>query len=210
MQSSRVLQGDASDTQSVGDVHVESRADQADGDTNDAQMAEAAKRDPQAFGELYDRYYDRIYRYVYHKVGSAQDAEDITAISFMKALEALPSYQIRHGSFAPWIFRITRNSVVDHYRRGRPQSNLDDIEWESGEGDPVRLALGEEQRRTLHDLLLELSSEQREVLLLRFSAGLSFTEIAIALKKKEPAIRMLLHRGLRKLRSIMAEDAHES
>jgi RNA polymerase sigma-70 factor, ECF subfamily len=172
----------------------------------DAALAEAAKDDPHAFGELYERYYARVYRYVYHRLANPTDAEDITALVFMKALEALPSYQSRRNTFAPWIFRITRNAVIDHYRRRRFQTSIDDLEHHSGESDPAGYVLNCERAEELAALVQHLSDEQRDVVLLRFAGDLSFAEIGAVLKKNEPAVRMLLHRGLRKMKTVM-EDA---
>lgn len=177
-----------------------------DDDADDALLAEAARTNAGAFGELYERYHTRVYRYVYHRVGNAADAEDITALVFMKALEALPNFQSRRSGFAPWLFRITRNSVVDHYRRGRRQDAIEDVEHQAADADPLHHALGNESRAELRALVQSLSPEQRDVILLRFAADLSFTEIATILKKNEPAVRMLLHRGLRKLKAVM-DDA---
>jgi len=171
--------------------------------SDDALLAEAAKTDPRAFGELYERYYERIYRYVYHRVGNAPDAEDVTAMIFMKALEAMPTYQLRRSSFAPWLFRIARNAVIDHYRRGRKQSPLDEVEFYSKDGDPALDVLTAERRAELRSLVEHLSDDQRDVVLMRYSADLSFPEIATTLNKNEPAVRMLLHRGLRKLKAVM-------
>jgi RNA polymerase sigma-70 factor (ECF subfamily) len=176
------------------------------GEDCDALLAESAKSNAGAFGELYERYYVRVYRYVYHRVGHASDAEDITALVFMKALEALPSYRARHNGFAPWLFRIARNAVVDHYRRRRKQNPLDSVEHHAGDGDPVGHVLGRERRAELHSFMTELSIEQRDVVLMRYAADLSFEEIAATLGKKEPAVRMLLHRGLRKLKAVMDDE----
>lgn len=172
----------------------------------DAALARQARSDPAAFGELYERYYARVFRYVYHRVGSVTEAEDLTAVVFMKALEALPGFRPRHNGFAPWLFRITRNSVVDHYRRRRSQTALDVIEHEAADHDPVGEVLGLERRDELRALVEQLSSDQRDVVLLRYAADLSFSEIAATLNKNEPAIRMLLHRGLRKLKAVMDDE----
>jgi RNA polymerase sigma-70 factor (ECF subfamily) len=179
---------------------------EAEKDGSDAAIAEAAKSDLRAFGELYERYHSRIYRYVYHRVGSAADAEDVTAAVFMKALEALPAYKSRQNGFAPWIFRIARNAVVDYYRRRRRHAPLEDLEHESRQGDPIVDVLGREQRDELRCLVNHLSEDQREVILMRYAADLSYAEIAASLEKNEPAIRMLLHRGLRKLKAVLDES----
>lgn len=174
-----------------------------DGEDSDSLLAEAARSDSSAFGELYERYYLRVYRYVYHRVGNASDAEDLTALIFMKALEALAGFKPRHNGFAPWLFRIARNAVVDHYRRGRRHSPLEGIEQQAPEADPAGQVLHDERSAELVILMEHLSTDQRDVVLMRYVSDLSFTEIAAALGKKEPAVRMLLHRGLRKLKAVM-------
>ncbi|MDQ2742931.1 MAG: RNA polymerase sigma factor [Chloroflexota bacterium] len=171
--------------------------------SGDALLAEAAKTDAGAFGELYERYYARVYRYVYHRLGNAPDAEDVTALVFMKALEAMPAYQSTRSSFAPWLFRIARNAVIDHYRRGRKHSPIDEVELHSTDGNPALDVLNAERRAELRALVEHLSDDQRDVVLMRYSADLSFPEIATTLNKNEPAVRMLLHRGLRKLKAVM-------
>jgi RNA polymerase sigma-70 factor (ECF subfamily) len=175
-------------------------------EASDALVAEAAKTDPHAFGELYERYYDRVYRYIYHRLGNPADAEDITALVFMKALEGLPSYHCNVNGFAPWLFRITRNAVVDHYRRRRKQCSLDQAEHESGSEDPVSDVLHSERREELQMLVAHLSPEQRDVVLMRYAADLTFAEIAVIVKKNEAAVRMLLHRGLRKMKAVMDDE----
>ena len=180
---------------------VESRVEASDG-----MVAEAAKTDPHAFGELYERYYARVYRYVYHRVGHAADAEDLTAVVFMKSLEALHSYRCTTSGFAPWLFRIAHNAVVDHYRRSRKHHTLDDVPHEAPTGDPISDVLRAERRDELRSLLTHLSSDQRDVVVMRYAADLSFPEIAAALNKNEAAVRMLLHRGLRKMKAVMDDE----
>lgn len=169
----------------------------------DAALAEAAKTDRGAFGELYERYNLRVYRYVYHRLGDSSDAEDITALVFMKALEALPTYQARRNTFAPWLFRITRNAVIDHYRRRRFQSSLDEVHQYSSGSDPANRVLEWERQEEIGALVSHLSDDQRDVVLLRFAGDLSFAEIGAVLNKNEPAVRMLLHRGLRKMKTVL-------
>jgi len=200
-----VIAGDASEEERMGDAlgtrafALHSTADPGD----DALVAEAAKEDPHAFAALYEKYYSGVYRFIYHRVGNPSDAEDITSAVFMKALEALPAYRTQRNSFAPWLFRIARNAVIDFYRRRKPHQSVDGIEPEADHGDPVEHTLGNEKRVELRTLVEDLSPDQRDVVLMRYAADLSFSEIASALGKKEPAVRMLLHRGLRKLKTVI-------
>jgi RNA polymerase sigma-70 factor, ECF subfamily len=170
---------------------------------DDACLAREARHDPAAFGEVYERYYPRVYRYVYHRVSAVSDAEDVTAVIFMKALEGLPSYRPSPSGFAPWLFRIARNAVVDHYRRQRKQNSLDDAQYLADPSDPMGHVLGNERREELRSLVRCLSDDQRDAVLMRYAADLSYPEIAAALGKNEAAVRMLLHRGLRKLKAVM-------
>lgn len=173
---------------------------------SDAWLVEAAKSDPNAFGELYERFYARVYRYVYHRVGHNADAEDLTAVIFMKALEALSSYQSRRAGFAPWLFRIARNAVIDHYRRQRRQTSLEVAEAFATGSDPEGHAIEREVRSELRAMVGCLSDDQRDVVLLRYGADLTYPEIAEALGKQEAAVRMLLHRGLRRLKTVMGDE----
>lgn len=177
-----------------------------DTETDDAVIAEAARSDVGAFGDLYERYYPRVYRYVYHRTGNVAEAEDVTAVVFMKAMEGMAGYQARRGGFAPWLFRIARNAVVDHYRRVRSSEPLEDDGRHASGDDPAAQVLRGERTDELNGLVNLLSPDQREVVLLRFAADLGYGEIAAATGKNEPAVRMLLHRALRKLRTVI-DDA---
>lgn len=179
---------------------------QAEVERDEDALVEAARTNAYAFGVLYEQYYARVYRYIYLRLGNATDAEDVTAVVFMKALEGLGSYSRKRSAFAPWLFRIAHNAVIDTYRRSKKQYPLEFIEHRAGTEDPVADVLHGERREELLSLIGSLSPDQREVVLMRFAGDLSYPEIAEALKKNEAAVRMLLHRGLRKLKAVMGDD----
>src|SRR5256885_17148405 len=83
-------------------------------------LVERAKRDPNAFGELYDRYLLQIYRFVYSRVRDQTIAEDVTSEVFMKALKSIGRYQDTGKPFSAWLYQIAVNSVADRYRAARP------------------------------------------------------------------------------------------
>src|SRR5664280_2459738 len=93
--------------------------DRSDSLADESSLVSSAQRDPAEFAALYDRYFRQIYHYLYIRVGSAAEAEDLTAQTFLAALEALPGYHHR-GHFAGWLFTIARNKVRDFYRTGVP------------------------------------------------------------------------------------------
>lgn len=91
---------------------------------NDDELVARARRDPDAFGSLYERYVARIYRYLISHVGDVAEAEDLTAQVFTAAWEGLGGYEER-GEFAAWLFRIARNKASDFHRQRRPH-----LSWE--------------------------------------------------------------------------------
>lgn len=172
-------------------------------DEDDAALIERARNDPEAFGLLYERYVDRIYSYVYHRVGNAQDAEDLTARTFHRALDAIDAYEERGLPFAAWLFRIAHNLVANWHRdrNRRRLLSLDRI-WShrTPTGDPA----GELERKETHDALWQaidsLSGERRELLIYKFSGRLSNSEIGELMNRSESAVKSLYFRTLAALR----------
>ncbi len=167
----------------------------------------ATAGDREAFGELYDRYVERIFRYVYHKVGSRTDAEDLTAQVFMKAWEAIGHYEWTGRPFEAWLYRIAHNAIVDHYRKRRDIVSLDDVIVGADPSDHV----DEVDRRQLTVQALQralplLTDDQQEVIILRFLEAYSVQETAHIMKRQPGAIRALQHRALARLCQILRPD----
>ena len=178
-----------------------------DADQDEAVLVARAKADRHAFAPLYARYLDPVYRYCYRRLGSKEAAEDATSQVFAKALTSLPHY--RHGSFAGWLFAIAHNVVADGYRRAarRPQRPLDAVGDPPDDGpSPEELALAADERRSVHALLAELPADQRRVIELRL-AGLTGAEIAAALQRSVPAVKMLQLRAMTRLRERLGVEA---
>jgi RNA polymerase sigma-70 factor, ECF subfamily len=168
---------------------------------DDSSLAAAARRDPAAFSKLYQRYVTRVYRYIYSHVGNEQDAEDITAQVFGSAWEGLPRYR-EQGQFASWLFRIARNKINDFYRSRREHLSIDELAdklWE--EMDPLETVERREALRRLAVLVDDLRGDEQEMVRLRFAASLSHAEIATLMGRSEGAIKMALHRLLRRLQA---------
>ena len=79
------------------------------------------------FTLLYERYLEKVYRFIYFKTYHRQTAEDLTSLTFMKALEKVGSYDAGKGRFSSWLYRIAQNTVIDHYRTAKLAANIDDI-----------------------------------------------------------------------------------
>ncbi|MEA3339160.1 MAG: sigma-70 family RNA polymerase sigma factor [Chloroflexota bacterium] len=171
----------------------------------DARLVAAAQRRRVKFVALYDRYFSRVYRYVVQRVGVQQDAEDLTSLVFVEALESLDNYR-EQGSFAGWLFSIARRKVVDHYRRADGEIPLETVnsdELVSTAWTPEAWAIHDERLRRLAQELQTLAPEKQEVLAQRFFAGLKYKEIASVLGKSEGAIKMMVYRTLDELQERM-------
>ncbi|MCE7985494.1 MAG: sigma-70 family RNA polymerase sigma factor [Caldilinea sp. CFX5] len=169
----------------------------------EAALVERAKADPAAFGILYERYIDRVYAYIYHRVGNAQDTEDLTARTFYRALDKLHTYEDRGLPFSAWLFRIAHNLVANWHRdRGRRRFlSLDKLWSHSKEGDtPEEQIEREENHAALWDAIDRLPEERRNLLLYKFGSRLSNLEIGELLQKSESAIKSLYFRTLATLR----------
>jgi RNA polymerase sigma-70 factor (ECF subfamily) len=169
----------------------------------------ATRHDVQAFAALYDCYVTKIYHYVYYKVGNAPEAEDLTAQVFLKAWEAIDSYEWRDHPFSAWLFRIARNLVVDYHRARRDTVPLDEPDQRVSLTAHASQPHPEQALQTLltmdqvRNAIRQLTEEQQEVIILRFLEGYSTAEVARVMGKREGAIRGLQFRGLLALREML-------
>src|ERR671934_1572197 len=90
----------------------------------DRLVEEARSGDSWAFGRLFDHFYEPIYRYIASRIQRPSDAEDLTQLVFVKALEALPRYEARGIPFGGWLFRLARNAIIDQSRTRRDHHSL--------------------------------------------------------------------------------------
>lgn len=167
-------------------------------------LINAAKTDPQAFGLLYERYVDRIYNYIYFRVGSVTDAEDLTAKVFFKALRNIGSYRHMGLPFSAWLYRIAHNLVANFHRdRSKTQEisieNLV-VEDTSRISAPEHLLEIQQENTYLMGLINDLSPQKRELIILKYVHKLSNEEIGQILGKTEGAIKSLYHRTLVELK----------
>jgi RNA polymerase sigma-70 factor (ECF subfamily) len=163
----------------------------------DLLVVRARHGDADAFGRLYQLHLDRIYRYVYYRVGSSNEAEDLTEHVFLKAWEAIGRYESRGLPFAAWLYRMAHNAVIDHYRARRPTTSIDEtFDLEDARQHPVASAEALFDRAELQVAIKRLNPDQQTVILLRFNEGLSHAEVGKILGKSEGAVRVIQHRAL--------------
>ena len=170
----------------------------------DLELSRRAANDPQAFIELYHRYLTPVYRYHLARTGHVQEAEDLTAQTFLTAFESLRSFR-GQGSFAAWLFGIASHKLADYYRSSRVELPLEDAEdLHSPLPLPEEAAHQRLQMARVSRVLKLISPDRAEALVLCLFGGLSLAEAARAVGKSEAAVKMLVHRGLCDLQERLA------
>jgi len=183
----------------VSDAQTQRKASETQRVRALVERAQAGDRD--ALEELYLIHFDRIYSYLHVSVGNRHDAEDLTTQTFVKMLESIKRFRWQSAPFSAWLFRIAHNLAMDHFRANRrwqpeeevPEPAADDsTSAEEGAFE----AIG---RKSMLELIDELSGEQQQVLTLKFVFNFSNGEAATILGKTEGAIKSLQHRALASL-----------
>jgi RNA polymerase sigma-70 factor (ECF subfamily) len=164
-------------------------------------VALAQQGDREALEALYLLHFDRIYSYLHLSVGNRHDAEDLTTQTFLKMLEAIGRFRWKTAPFSAWLFRIAHNLAMDHFRatkRWQPEEEVPEPEG-SAESSAEEAALESIGRRSMLELIENLSHEQKQVLTLKFVFNFSNGEAATILGKTEGAVKSLQHRALASL-----------
>jgi RNA polymerase sigma-70 factor (ECF subfamily) len=178
-----------------------------DEDAIDRLVEQAKGGDAWAFGLLFDHYHVAVYRFIASRVQRPADAEDLTQLVFVKALEALPRYEARGIPFGGWLFRLARNTVIDHVRTRHEHADLDAVIGHAGpEAGPDEVTVARADLDEVAVALAALTEEQRDAITLRFFAGLSAREAAVVMGKQEGTIRGLQFRAIAALRRQLGID----
>ena len=174
-------------------------------------LVEQAKTDPAAFGILYESYVNKIYNYIYYRVGNQHDAEDLTARTFHRALDHIERYVNKGAPFSAWLYRIAHNLVANWHRdqSRRKIISLEDIKLRARRRDgPVEAAERKEERDQLLAIIRRLPPDRQQLLILKFTEGMSNAEIGKVMGRSEGAIKSLYHRTLLSLRETFDADGY--
>ena len=175
---------------------------------DEASLIERAKRyDQRAISALYERHAQSIYRYIYYRVGDVNVAEDLTADVFLKALEGLEGFTYRGIPFSAWLHRIAHARVMDYFRQQarRELLPLDERLLATGKG-PQATIEARLDHEELQSAIAQLTTDQQQVIILKFVEGLSNAEVARILGKSEGAVKSLQHRALNSLQRIIRSE----
>ncbi len=166
------------------------------------QVIERSKKDPRAFGELYEKYFDRIFNYIYRQTDDEELAGDLCSQTFVNALNNIKRYEFRGFPFSAWLYKIAGNEVNKHYRKNKGNKifSIEELKVrelvEQGTDD-----WDEELISQLIRYMNELPTDMIQVLELRFFEDKDFKEIAFILDMTESGAKMRTYRALDKLRT---------
>jgi RNA polymerase sigma-70 factor, ECF subfamily len=176
-------------------------------------LIELAKKEPEAFGILFEQHYPAIFGYILRRVGDWDAAKDITSEVFLKAFNSLWRYRWQGIAFSSWLYRIATNEAGLYFRknRRRPESldrlmeksgfePVDPREMEADKLEAERVLRRADEFLRIHAKIVELPTKYQDVVTLRYFERKSIKEIAEILNRKEGTIKSLLSRGLGKLR----------
>jgi RNA polymerase sigma-70 factor (ECF subfamily) len=189
----------------------------------DAQVVAALIRrcvagDAAAWEDIVRQYHRRIYNICYRFAGSSDEAEDLTQDVFIKMYKTLSTYDLERGAFMTWVTTITRNLLVDHFRKSKYDRVTDSLDTPVSEHEDA-MPLSEHiedknpapdaqvQRRetseTVHQALQKLSPELREAVILRDLQDMDYKDIAIVLKVPEGTVKSRINRGRAELARLL-------
>jgi RNA polymerase sigma-70 factor (ECF subfamily) len=174
--------------------------------------------DTVAWEEIVQRYNRRIYNICYRFAGSSDDAQDLTQEVFIKVYRTLSSYDSDKSAFMTWVTTVTRNLLVDHFRKTKQDRLTDSLdntasEYEDAQplseqipdqsASPDATVQSRETRDTVHRALQKLSPELREAVILRDLQDMDYREIALALKVPEGTVKSRINRGRAELARLL-------
>jgi RNA polymerase sigma-70 factor (ECF subfamily) len=179
----------------------------------DAQLVLSCLRgDGASWEEIVRRHTRRVYNLCYRFTGNSTDAEDLSQEVFLRVYRTLGSFQREQGAFATWLSSVTRNLLVDHYRRTRRDrltDSIDDtieqVETTSHSPTPHHVAEQAELSAQLQQALLQLSPELREAVILRDLQGLDYNEVQWVLQVPQGTVKSRINRGRIELARILQQ-----
>jgi RNA polymerase sigma-70 factor (ECF subfamily) len=168
---------------------------------------EEAKRDPERFLVLYDKYVDQIYRYIARRTGSDKDsAHDILSQTFLDALSHIKDYTHQGFPFSSWLYRIAHNNIIKWYKKS-DQTRYDPIEEARKVSDPNENILQKVDNGILQeqvqDMMNRLEPEEQEIIRLKFFENVSNIEIADILGLSVTNVGVKVYRTLKKAKSLL-------
>ncbi len=173
-------------------------------------IARARTGDRDAMAQLYRAFAPGLLGFLQTQVRRREDAEDLLGETFLSAMRDLPRFEGDAGGFRGWIYRIATNRAIDYARRQirRPEESLFGVEATPSDLDPAAEAITRSEHARLWRAVRDLPDEQRRVIALRLSGGLTAPEIAEVIGKRVGAVKALQHRALANLSRALGAEAY--
>jgi RNA polymerase sigma-70 factor (ECF subfamily) len=174
--------------------------------------------DAAAWQEIVQQYHRRIYNICYRFSGSPDDAADLAQEVFIKMYRTLSTFDTTRASFMTWVTTVTRNLLVDHFRKGKYDRVTDSLDatpgnqedgltiaeqLEDGAASPEALMRSQETRKLVHEALRRLSPELREAVILRDLQDMDYKDIAKVLSVPEGTVKSRINRGRTELARLL-------
>ena len=172
----------------------------------EALVLSAQRGDRDAFARLYEANVERVHRYLLSRLGEPADAEDVTAEVFINAMRSLPSYRAKGTPLIAWLFRIAHNQAINHLKKSARRKEAPLLETAATYDGPEEEVLSQVRLGEVVRSMADLTDLQRQVLNLRFAAGLSIAEVAKIMRSKEGAVKFLQFSALRALRGVWSRQ----
>lgn len=173
-------------------------------------LIEGSRKDKEQFAPLYRNYKEHIKKFFIYRVKTNEIADELTSVTFEKALNGLDNFQWQGISFSAWLYKIARNTLIDHYRKNEKEKVSTSIEEHHGlpskekaPPEKIEIMFSED---ILHKVLDELPAREREIIYLKFFDGYTNKLIAQLTDLSETNVGTIVHRTLKKLKRIYQEN----
>lgn len=164
---------------------------------------QASQGNHDALARLYDRFVEELYRFVFYKTQHTQTAEDLCSDIFTKMCANIESYDESKANFRTWLYTIARYTIIDHYRKKTDVVAIEDV-WDlSSDTDLLDIVDAQVDMDRIAPYMAKLSSDQREILILRLWEDKSYKEIAEIMGKSQASCKMSFSRAIKTLRALM-------
>ena len=176
-------------------------------------VARCLRGESPAWEELVRRHTRRVYNLAYRFTGNRHEAQDLSQEVFLRLYKTLASYRAVHGEFTTWLTSVTRNLLIDHYRRTRRDRLTDSLDEEGSPAEhkvapqrrPDELASANELSEQVQQALQKVSPELREAVILRDLQGLEYSEIQQVLSVPEGTVKSRINRGRIELARLLTQ-----
>jgi len=170
-----------------------------------------AKNDLGEFDSLYKEYFPRINNFVYHRVGNESEKNEIVSNVFFKAMNKLHLFRYidsHRSSFSSWLYRIAVNEVNQYYRNRKRERNISTMYQHNYVAEPEDKPDPEVNYKILRETMQHLKEDEQNLMTLRYFQKLSIRDVSEVLHKSEGAVKVKLHRTMKKLRGLMEKEGN--